>query len=107
MFGLGTKKPRSLDRFPTDSWAVAPGENDRAPVVARVNVGAKKYIANCSWDALGIAAALHADADVHSRCEQTREPLHLRIRGGRCLPEPSVIHFAVPAAHWWDDIVYT
>lgn len=46
MFGLGTKKLRSLDRFPTDSWAVAPGENDGAPVVVRVNVGAKRYKAH-------------------------------------------------------------
>ncbi len=77
------------------------------PTQHRVSVDGREYMANCSWDALGVAAALHADADVHSRCEQSLEPLDLRVRGGTVEPEPCAVHFAVPAAHWWDDIVYT
>jgi hypothetical protein len=73
----------------------------------RVVAGGKEYAANCAWDALGVPAALHSDADIHSRCEQTLEPLHIRVRDGRPEPVPCVIHFAVPAAHWWDDIVHT
>jgi len=66
-----------------------------------------RYFANCAWDALGIPAALHRNATIHSRCEQSGEPLHLSVgRGG---PEPSnwVFHCPVPAAEWWDDIVFT
>src|SRR5262245_21389650 len=37
----------------------------------------KRYFANCAWDALGIPAALQRPAEVHSRCEQSGEPLHL------------------------------
>jgi hypothetical protein len=31
----------------------------------RVNALGKQFFANCAWDALGIPAALHADASVH------------------------------------------
>lgn len=35
------------------------------------------------------------------------EPMMLEVRNGRPVPQPCVIHFAVPAARWWDDIIYT
>lgn len=77
------------------------------PTQHRVKVGDRDYFANCSWDALGIPAALHEEADVLSRCEETREPIHLRVRREGPDPERVVAHFAVPAAKWWADLVYT
>jgi alkylmercury lyase-like protein len=73
----------------------------------RVDAGGLSYFANCAWDALGIPAALHQEATVHSRCEQSGEPFRLEV--GLAGPEPSdwLFHCAVPAAHWWDDIVFT
>ena len=66
-----------------------------------------QYFANCAWDAFGIPAALHKPAKVHSRCEQSGEPFHLNVdlKG----PEPSdwLFHCLVPAAKWWEDIVFT
>ncbi len=73
----------------------------------RVQVAGKQYFANCAWDALAIPAALHSDGEIRSRCEQTLEPLQLLVRGGRVLGDECVVHYAVPAALWWDDIVYT
>jgi hypothetical protein len=77
------------------------------PTQHRVRVGDRDYFANCSWDSLGIPAALHEEADVFSRCEQTFEPIHLHV--GREGPELErvVAHFAVPASRWWADLVYT
>ena len=72
-----------------------------------VVTGERSYTANCAWDALGVLAALHVEGEVHSRCEQSLEPLRLKVGRGGPEPEPCVIHFAVPAAHWWRDIVYT
>lgn len=77
------------------------------PTQHRVTVGDREYFANCSWDALGIAAALHEAADVLSRCEETLEPIHIRVGLEGPEPERVVAHFAVPAAKWWDDLVYT
>ena len=65
------------------------------------------YFANCAWDTFGIPAALHADADVLSRCEQTHEPLRLHLTREGPPPSDWRFHAAVPSAHWWQDIVYT
>jgi hypothetical protein len=73
--------------------------------VARVN--GKSYYANCAWDVLGIPAALHAGGEASSRCGRTGEPILLRVGPDGPAPEPCVVHFAVPAAHWWRDLVFT
>ena len=72
-----------------------------------VEAGGIRYFANCAWDALGVPAALQTPATVHSRCEQSDEPFHLDV--GLDGPEPSdwLFHCLVPAAKWWDDIVFT
>jgi hypothetical protein len=77
------------------------------PTQHRVRVAGKDYFANCAWDALGIPAALHQPGEVFSRCEQSLEPLRLWVGESGPAPEPCVIHFAVPAALWWKDIVFT
>jgi Alkylmercury lyase len=66
-----------------------------------------KYHANCAWDALAIPAALHRPGLVWSECADTREPLRLQVDLDG--PEPStwLFHCLVPAAKWWDDLVYT
>ena len=65
------------------------------------------YHANCIWDALGIPAALHRDAVIDARDGHTGEPMALEVLNGAPVTRPCVIHFAVPAARWWTDIVYT
>lgn len=72
-----------------------------------VESGGVTYHANCAWDALGVPAALHREAVVRSRCGHSGEPLRLAV--GPDGPEPNdwLFHCLVPAAHWWDDIVFT
>jgi Alkylmercury lyase len=88
----------------TDSiWMAAPFS--AIPTPFSVSVGERRYFANCIWDALGIPACLHADARIDTHCPDCATPLRLDVRDG-ALEQPggSVIHFAVPAARWWDDI---
>jgi hypothetical protein len=73
----------------------------------RVRVGGRTYFANCVWDALGVPAALGADADVAAACGDCGEPMSLQVQAGRPVPQDCAIHFAVPAAKWWEDIIYT
>lgn len=74
----------------------------------RVEAGGRSWFANCAWDALGISAALHADGDVRSECPDCAEPLELEIRDGRVARGADLlVHFVVPARHWWDDIAFT
>ena len=77
------------------------------PTQHLVIAGGVSYYANCAWDALGIPAALHRPATVHSRCEQSLAPLTLAVT--EQAPEASdwLFHCVVPAARWWDDIVFT
>jgi hypothetical protein len=72
-----------------------------------VEAQGKRYYANCVWDAYGIAAALHADAVIPTSDGFSGEPLTLEVRGGQPIAQSYVAHFAVPAAHWWDDIIHT
>jgi hypothetical protein len=72
-----------------------------------VKARGKTYFANCAWDALGVPAALHADAVIDASDAHTGEPMRLVVRSGKVVFEPCVAHFAVPAARWWDDIIYT
>jgi hypothetical protein len=73
----------------------------------RVRCQGRAYYANCVWDALGIPAALHADAVIETIDAQTGESMRIEVRKYGPVPQQCVIHFAVPAALWWDDIVHT
>ena len=77
------------------------------PTSFNVTVGGKRYHAPCVWDSIGIPAALHTDGMVRTRDGQSKESMTLVIRDGAPKPTPCVAHFAVPAGHWWDDIIYT
>lgn len=77
------------------------------PTQHQVVAAGVSYYANCAWDALGVPAALQKPATVLSRCEQSLEPLRLEVSTAG--PERSdwLFHCLVPAAQWWDDIVFT
>lgn len=62
--------------------------------------------ANCVWDALGIAAMTDRDAEVDTECPCCGEMLRLEVSGDQVTGE-GIVHFAVPAARWWDDIGFT
>ena len=73
----------------------------------KVNIKGKVYYANCVWDALGIPAALHEDAVVEALDGHTGEAMTITVKDGKPVPQACAIHFAVPAARWWEDIVHT
>jgi hypothetical protein len=73
----------------------------------RVEVAVKSYYANCVWDAFGIAAALHQDGIIFASDGYTNEPLVLEVKDRQPSISNYLAHFAIPAAHWWDDIIHT
>lgn len=77
------------------------------PSPFRVETGGKTYWGICIWDALGIVATLGADAVIRAACGDCSEPMLLEIKAGRLARSEGIIHFAVPAHHWWDNIGYT
>ena len=76
------------------------------PTGFAVESAGKSYDAPCAWDVLGIPAALHRDALIRAVDGFTAEPMTLEVKSETVHGE-GVAHFAVPAAQWWDDIVYT
>jgi len=65
------------------------------------------FFASCVWDGLGIIAMLKVDAAVESSCGCCGEALTIAIREGVPVPQDGVIHFAIPAKRWWQNIVFT
>lgn len=77
------------------------------PTPFQVESGGVSYWGNCIWDSLGVPAMLHRDARIIAACGDCGEAMQLSIEGGNLAPAEGLIHFAIPARHWWDNIVYT
>ena len=73
----------------------------------RVNAAGRSWYGNCAWDALGICAALHEDGQIETSCPDCGEAIALEVRDQRVDDERLLFHCLVPAARWWDDIVFT
>ena len=63
--------------------------------------------ANCAWDALGVPIMLGEPARVVSACACCGEAIVVEVMPDRAPTIDNVVHFAVPAARWWQDIVFT
>ena len=61
---------------------------------------------NCIWDALGIAAMMKQDARIKTACGDCGTGMELSIDDGRVQGDAGIIHFALPARRWWEDIVF-
>ena len=88
------------------------------PTDFKVHANGKTYFANCAWDMLGISAALHSDAVIEAVCTESNEAVRVEIkngniaRGGVPAAEDGdgsglLIHFPLPFARWYDDLVFT
>jgi hypothetical protein len=77
------------------------------PTAYRVQADGRWWYANCAWDAFGICAALHADGRIESSCPDCGEALAVEVHDQRPGDESLLFHCLVPAARWWDDIVFT
>ena len=77
------------------------------PTPVLVEAVGRTWYANCAWDAFGICAALHADGRIQTVCADCDEPLVIRVRDGEPGDRSLLFHCLVPAAYWWEDIVYT
>ena len=73
----------------------------------RVAAAGKHYWGICIWDALGIAAAVGSDAVITAPCGDCGTTMTLEVRGGQLVRSEGVVHFAIPAHHWWDNIGFT
>ena len=77
------------------------------PTDFKVNANGKTYYANCAWDMLGVPAALHTDATIEAVCTESNEAVQLEIKDGDITNHQFLVHFPLPFARWYDDLVFT
>jgi hypothetical protein len=78
------------------------------PTAHRVEAAGRWWYGNCSWDSFGIVAALGGEGRYLTSCPDCAEPLRFAVHAGGLVDEyGAVFHCLVPAARWWDDIVFT
>jgi hypothetical protein len=70
-----------------------------------VTVGDRRWFANCAWDGLSILA-LFGDGSLDTHSPASGEPIRFDVSGG-VVAGGGLVHFLVPAKHFWDDIGYT
>lgn len=88
-----------------DIWAANPF--CAVPSGIRVSVAGKRHWGICIWDALGIVAAVGGDAIITAPCGDCGAGMTLEVRDGSLVASEGVVHFAIPAHHWWDNIGFT
>jgi len=74
-----------------------------------VKSGGRAYFAPCAWDALGVPVVLGRDAEVEASCGCCGTRMNMRVEGGALVEDTpgGVVHFALPAARWWENLVFT
>jgi hypothetical protein len=77
------------------------------PTPFQVEVDGRRFFGNCIWDALGVVAMLGGTGTVTTWCPDCRDQIQVTVADHRLVSGEGVVHFAVPAAHWWDDIGFT
>ena len=74
------------------------------PTPYAVEAAGRTWFGNCIWDALGVVAMLGGDGTVRTWCADCGDRLVVEVHDGELGGAEGVVHFAVPAAQWWDDI---
>jgi hypothetical protein len=80
------------------------------PSTYRVFGNRLAWWANCAWDMLGVMVIANEPVRVETECTDCREPLTIDATPERGVAESvrdMVVHFLVPARHWYDDIGFT
>jgi hypothetical protein len=77
------------------------------PTAYRVRAEGRWWYANCAWDAFGVLGALGVAGRIESSCPDCGEAYAVEA-APHSIDRPDLLfHCLVPAAHWWDDIVFT
>ena len=87
----------------TDVWMAHPFS--AVPTAFPVVCGTQTYFANCAWDAAGVLSIV-GGGRCSAVCGDCRADLSFTVQGG-AIAGSGVVHFAVPARRFWDDIGFT
>src|SRR5258705_3644490 len=86
-------------------WMAMPFSNIQPPFT--VITGGRAYYANCAWDAFGVPALLDADAHIFTTCADCGGTLDRKVADGNVTEARGLVHFALPARRWWENVGFT
>ena len=89
----------------TNVWMAPPFS--AVPTSFPVETSDVRYWANCAWEMLSVSALLGVDSTSTTQCPDCADELTIRICGGELEPTETVVHFAVPAIRFWENIGFT
>jgi hypothetical protein len=67
----------------------------------------RSWWANCAWDMLGIPMVVNSAVKVHTKCTDCGSAMTIDCDPSLPPTEKAVVHFLVPARHWYEDIAFT
>jgi hypothetical protein len=94
-----------LDPNSGEVWMALPFSAKPTPF--RVLGDNHEWFANCAWDAFGLPVLVGCDAVLATTCPDCDGPIVHRVERKQLIDAHGVVHFAVPAANWWDNIGFT
>lgn len=77
------------------------------PTPFRVRTRGQSFFASCVWDGLGILAMLGGDGSLDTSCACCGEAMTIGAAARDILTANGIIHFAIPAKRWWENIVFS
>jgi len=77
------------------------------PTRFQVEIGARRYWANCAWDSLGIPAMLKQDARIEAKVPPMDETVRYAIHNGQLEAPEFLVHIALPVRRWYDSLIDT
>lgn len=88
-----------------DVWAIHPFS--LAPTPFAVASGGRRWWGNCAWCSLGIAVLVGGRTTIATTLGAEGEPVRLSVEDGRLDRADLVVHFPIPMARAWDNVLYT
>ncbi|HEX2110968.1 MAG TPA: organomercurial lyase [Gaiellaceae bacterium] len=88
-----------------DVWMANPLSAVPTPFRATTERGS--FWGNCVWDGLGVIAMLGGRGALATACSDCGDPMTLAVEERTLAPADGVVHFAVPARRWWENIAFT
>lgn len=86
-------------------WVIHPFST--APTNFLVKNARGEWWGNCAWCALGAAVLIGGDVTIRTALGAVGRQVELHIRVGELQESGYVIHFPVPMANAWDNVIYT
>lgn len=84
-------------------WVIHPFS--LTPTLNWIERDGRGWWAPCIWCALGVATLVGGDIRIHSRFGAEDDSVTITVTNGRPIGfETTVVHFAIPPAHAWDNV---